>query len=337
VHLLVVDPDGRVHGHGDPDARRLALARLSAQGAAPAGWAALVPEGTGQEAGPAARPGAGPFGDVRVDTTTRLTERVPAGEAAALGDLQRQVAEEEGLRVEPTQAGPESIYSAILVAVGGGIWLARDMYVDSPTELRHALAGLVRERPDVLDAATWQRLRRITGDDDLDTEKIVDVLTDPAGWPTDQLARHLAAPYLGVELRVIEPGDDQAPGAQGTGRPITIAPTPGRHGEGHWAALVPARPGTPPLTEFVDLPGLPPLPSPPVLPGLPESLAFDRPLAAAQWDPDHYRLLKPGAVEPDDPWRNSSFCVEDENGAINCVSVAVIILDHPRAATLTAL
>jgi hypothetical protein len=63
-------------------------------------------------------------------------------------------------------------------AASGGVLLDRDTFVDTPARFRLALAGLPRERPDVLDAATWQEIGHITDDEDLDTEKIVDVLTD---------------------------------------------------------------------------------------------------------------------------------------------------------------
>jgi hypothetical protein len=184
----------------------------------------------------------------------------------------------------------------------------------------------------VLDAATWQEIGQITDDEDLDTEKIVDALTDPAGRNTDRFARHLIGPYLDLELRVIEP--DGATHAHGTGRALTIAPTTDQQGQTHWAALVPTSPQEPhQATQPSGLPGLPELPG---LPGLPRLPDLDRPSITTRWDPDYFKLLKPGAAQAEDPWRNSTFCVENEDGVLACVSVAVITVDHPSAANLTA-
>jgi hypothetical protein len=305
VNLLVLEPDGRVRGHGDPAHRRLVLARTNPGPASAPGWAAVVPQTREQESEP--------FADVTIDVASRPAEHIEAGQPAVLNDHQQQAANEEALQIEPTQVGTDSIYSAVLAAAGGGILIDRDTYIDTSAQLRQTLARLVRERPDLLDSATWQQIQQ-NAEEDLNTEQIIDALIDPAGQDTDQYARHLVGPYLGIELRVIEP--DGATHIHGTGRPITIAPTTSQHGHTHWAALVPPTWHEP--LHQTQLPGLPQLP------------AFDQPITT-RWNPDHYKLQQPGTSETEDPWRNSTFCVKNEDGVLACVSVSVITINHQPA------
>ncbi|HXA57670.1 MAG TPA: hypothetical protein VNW94_00765, partial [Streptosporangiaceae bacterium] len=305
INLLVVGTDGRVRAYGEPAAPRLVLARTTPSPATPAGWVALAPGTAGTP-----RQHTEPFARIRIDIQIQPTQTAlvaPASAPAVLNGPQQQTADEHGLRVEPA---PDDIYSAVLAAAGHALLIDRDTFITTGPELRDALPGLVRERPDLLDPATMQQISdAIGGRPDLSVDDIIGALTGPATPHTDQYARYLIGSYLG-ELRVIDPVDG-AITTHGTGQPITIAPTTGHNGSTHWAALTHPQPTTP------DLSGLP---------GLPDLV--DRP-PTQDWDPDHYTLQQPGTAERDAPWRNSTFCSEDENGNLTCVSVTVITLHHP--------
>ncbi|MEV0405992.1 hypothetical protein [Actinoallomurus sp. NPDC050550] len=319
LNLLVLEPDGRVRGHGDPAARRLILARTSADTAAAPGWAAVVPHTPGQ----GTEPFTGVTIDVQADAGSRPAEHTEALQPAVLNDHQSQVADEQALRTQPTQTDTDSFYSAVLTAAGGILihpdTFDPDRVINTPARLRQTLAGLIRERPDALEATTRQQTR--PNPQDLDTEQIIDALTNPTHPTTDRYARDLIGSYFG-ELRVIEP--DGTIHTQGTGGPITIAPTTDEYGHTHWAALVP--PAGHESLPHVQSPALPALPSPP--------LDFDQPPTPA-WDPEHYKLQQPGTPHTEDPWRSSTFCLE-ENGVRACVSVALITLIRPTATNLTA-
>ncbi|WP_290118260.1 hypothetical protein [Actinomadura sp. DC4] len=293
VGVKVLEPDGRVRAYepaGGGRADDLVLARASGS----SGWAALMPE-------PGARPA-----EVGADETTRFTAGVPTGEMAVLSGGQQHA--QGRLTVQPTEAGANSFYSALLAASGGGVMLGRETFVDTPSGLREGLARLVRNRPDVLSEENLQAIGQSVGAETVIGEHIVAALTDPAAGNIDEIARHLVGPYLGVELSVLE--HDGEIRTYGHGRPVTLAPT-GDAADPHWAALVPGRPPA-------ALQGLPGLPGLPALPGI------DEPLREVRWSRDHFKNVGPGAQEAEDPWRNSTFCLTDAAGAINCVSVTVV-------------
>jgi len=308
VNVLVLDHDGRVRAHGDPERPRLVVARTSPETEEGRGWAGVMPDSSASQ-----WQAEEPFGAIKIDDHGRMAQYAAAGEEARLGDAQQQAAGTAGLRVEPTQVGPDSFYSAVLAAAGGGLLLDRGTYVGTPEGLRQNLADLVRERPDVLDVTNWRQIRDITDDDELDVERITNVLSDSASPEASQLIPYLAGPYLGVELSVIQPDGNTS--IHGTGQAITIAPTTGQDGLTHWAALVPAREN--PFQE-TGLAGLPVLPD---LPGLPD---FNEVVGTGRWDPDYYKLIRPETSQPEEPWRNSTFCLPDGDGNLACVSVTVI-------------
>jgi hypothetical protein len=293
VRLKVVEPDGRVRAYeADGGARDLVLARIGSHSAGSPAWAAVMPDSSESLA------------DVGADETVQLAAAVPAGETALLSDLQTRVVAEERLTLVPTEHGPDSFFSAVLTAAGGGIMLDRRTYVDTASGLRRGLARLVRERPDVLESVAWQAADK----EKWDSETIIRTLTDPAVHDIDELARLLIDPYLGVELRVVESHGEIR--SRGRGRPLNIAPTKGANGS-HWAAFVPD-PGR-------SLQGA----SSPGLKGI-----FDEPSRKNPWSATTHKWIKPGAVE--EPWRSASFCAV-KDGVITCVSVAVFYRLPPSA------
>jgi hypothetical protein len=181
----------------------------------------------------------------------------------------------------------------------GGIMIDRGTYADTAAGLRRGLARLVRERPDVLDSVAWPR----SGEGERDAEDIINRLTDPAAHDVGGLARLLIGPYLGVELRVVEPDGEVR--TRGRGRPLTVAPTEGANGT-QWAALVP-KPNLAPQN-----------PSSSGLDG-----GFDRPSLKNPWSASAYQLVGPGTRSAEAPWRNSTFCAP-VNGVLACVSVTVV-------------
>ena len=167
---------------------------------------------------------------------------------------------------------------------------------------------MFRDRPDVLPLAAHQQINEIAGG--MDPEEIIDAVNDPADPLGDQIAQHLAAPYLGIQLRVI--GTDGTIAEQGAGQQITVAPSTNQNGQPHWAALDPTVP-----TPLGGL-GLP------TLPGLPDLFQFDQPASATLWNTEDYKILEPNAGKIDDPWRDSTFSRNDFGESIYCVSVTVI-------------
>ncbi|GAA4620361.1 hypothetical protein GCM10023196_004040 [Actinoallomurus vinaceus] len=295
VRLAILERDGSVLAYepaGDPQAGDLVLARTNPRSATTPLWSALV-----GKAGKTLPP-------VGVDKTIRITAGPSTGQLATLSGHQQNIAGTRELKVQPTEAGADSIYSAVLAAMGGGVLIDRGTFVDTPSQLREGLARSLRERPDVLG-------RDARGQIGQSHEAIISALTDPVARNTDQIAQHLIGPYLGVELNIVEREGEIR--ADGGGRSITLAPT-GSVDQPHWAALVPSRPVSHDIAP-VGLLGLPKLP-----------LDADQPQISNnnKWSRDGFELVEPEAREVGSPWRNATFCLEDEDGNMACVSVAVV-------------
>ncbi|MCO6005325.1 hypothetical protein NE236_10045 [Actinoallomurus purpureus] len=295
VRLTILEHDGSVLAYepaGASQAGDLVLARTNPRSATTPLWSALV-----GEAGKT-------LPRIDADKTIRITAGPSTGQPATLSGHQQNIAGTRELEVQPTEAGADSIYSAVLAAMGGGVLLDRGTFVDTPSQLREGLARSLRERPDVLG-------RDARGQIDQSDEEIISALTDPVARNTDGIARHLIAPYLGVELSIVEREGEIR--ADGGGRSITLAPT-GSVDNPHWAALVPSRSVSHDIAP-VGLLGLPKLP-----------LDADQPQISNnnKWSRDGFELVEPEAREVGSPWRNATFCLEDEDGNMACVSVAVV-------------
>lgn len=318
--LLVVDPHGQVHLHGDPAAPRLAVARVGSESADRPGWAALVP----------AESSADSFDHVAVDTATSLTPRTEVGTAAAITEPQRAAVASGKLAVMPTEAGSESFYHAVLTASGGAIQIDRNTLVTTPADLRHQLASLVLDRPDVIDTAARQRIAQDLGIGEAPSnEELIDALADQSSRDGEAIASQLIGSYLGTELNIV--GPDGAKSTYGTGRPITIISVGSHQDASHWAALVP-KPRTVGLgpgqgvkleSSHDEISGLQTAPA----------LGVDERVRPALWASESFTLRPPDKVQTEDPWRSTSFCVEID-GETACVSVAVLTLDAELAARL---
>jgi hypothetical protein len=304
ARLLVLEPDGRIRGYGEPSGRPIVLARAQTGMAAPR-WASV----RGQESE------AEPFRELAADValTLPIAEHVtePGSERAALTGEQQRFADARGLEVQPTRQGHDSVYSALLAAAGGVLHLDTETVVHDAEGLRRGLAGLLRVRPDVLDADAWKSIAAIPGYEGGDLEQVIDALTaSEAVVHGDQLALGLAVPYLGVKLTVVH--SDGRETTTGAGRQVVVA-APGEQRTGaHWAALTPA-PDPNRYSTGLDSPG---------------SSAFDLPRTNRR-KPADYEIVKRGATRPDG-WREPSYCTKiliAGKWQDACVSVAVV--DRP--------
>jgi hypothetical protein len=301
LNLIIIDPHGRARMHGDPGGRRLIIARTRADTATQSGWAAVTPDPRTRDTTTS------PLHDLAVDTATTLAKASTTGTLATLNPDQRNTAADQQLRIEPTPTGATSFSSAVLTAAGGGFLLDSDTYISSAEQLRRTLAGMLRDRPDILPPTAHEQINAIAGPVD---DRVIEIINDPANPTGDQLTEHLVAPYLGIRLRII--GTDGTIADQGAGQQITIAATTGQDGQPHWAALVP--------TVHASLAGL----GLPTMPGLPDLLQFHQPASATPWNTNDYKTLEPNAGKIDDPWRDSTFSRNEFGESVYCVSVTVI-------------
>ena len=201
--VLTVDPRGQVRLHGDPDAERIALGRLSSPGTDAPGWVALTPGHSAAES----------FGDV-----------TPHGEISFTAPIPHTVSD------------ADSFYRAVLDASGGALHIDRDTVVNTPEELRQQLTAFLLDRPDLLDTATREAIERETGiGKDAGVEELIDHLADPTSHAGKVIARHVIGSYLGRELDVVE--SDGSRHGYGSGLPISITETRTEEGQSHWSAL----------------------------------------------------------------------------------------------------
>jgi hypothetical protein len=300
--LVIIDSQGRTRLHGDAGGQRLVVAHTQADAGAQRGWAAVIPDAQAQDQAVTR-----PLADLAIDTATALTKQVATGETAPLNADQQRTAGDEQLRIEPTEIGATSFSSAVLTAAGGGFLLDSDTYIGSPEQLREILATVLRDRPDLLPPAAGEQIQQIT--DGMDAEDLVDAVKNPADPVGDQIAQHLVAPYLGINLRVI--GTDGTIAEQGAGQQVIVAPT-SQDGQPHWAALVPTV-QTPRVGAHL-----------PTLPGLPDLFHFDQPASGTPWNTADYKILEPDTEKIDDPWRDSTFSRDEVGESIYCVSVTLI-------------
>ena len=287
VHLLVLEPDGQVRGYGDRSKPRLVLARADT-GMTGRAWASVRSNKSGTDART--------FDDIIADTAISLPVTKPVtehgGTPATLIKGQQEWADRKGLQVQPTRAGRDSIYSAILAAAGGVLHLDAETVVHSAEGLRRGLAGLVRARPDVLESG--------------DPEEVVKGLI--TATLDDTRARIVAARYLGIKITTRE--SDVRDLTYGRGHEIHIAPAQEKEGQGHWAALTP-RPN--PL-RYADTFNKP------------RTATADLPTTSRPNDEREYRIDTRGNRQPDG-WTQASQCATilvNGKWVDACVSVAVI-------------
>jgi hypothetical protein len=327
--VLVVGSDGEVHLHGKPDSPRLALARVASSSAERerSQWAALVPEDAGVE----------PFREVVPDTVTSPARRIEAGSTADLTEQQLGIIASRGLTVGGVQAGPHSIYHAVLDASGGAIQIDRQTLVTNAAQLKAQLTSLTLNRPDLLGATTRQQIERDAAlGEHTNTEVLIDALADPANHQGEMITGHLIGNYLGVELTVL--GSDGIQRTYGTGRPITIATAADVHTGNQWAALTPTGP-------IVELDSSQDIDSESGRRDVGAKVASTKAAVAAVeaelvknalWQPETFKLRATGQDQTD-PWRSATFCttiVVDGVPTRACVSVAVFTLNTELATRL---